>query len=72
MALTSPMNCRTASSVCGLVGFAANEAVFCLAVDGLEVCGVVNAEYVVALGSGFISSMNLTLPPVRKQWIWLF
>lgn len=24
------------------------------------------------LGSAFMRSMNLTLPPVRKQWMWLF
>lgn len=42
------------------------------AVDGLDGGGDRYEAYDEAVGSGFMSSMNFTLPPVRKQWTWLF
>lgn len=65
------MNCLTASSVCWLLGLLAISMLW-RAVDGLEGGEVGWAEYGVDAGSGFMRSMNLTLPPVRKQWMWLF
>lgn len=65
------MNCLTASSVCWLEGLLAI-SVPCLAVAGRDGGEAWKLEYVVAEGSGFMRSMNLTLPPVMKVWIWLF
>lgn len=76
------MNCRTASSAAADVGFDAilelfvRELVLRLGVERREVetegCCVEREACVLgAEGSGLCKRRNLTLPPVRKQEMWL-